>query len=190
MGFTPGVPQPRWKAGEHDARLRELKVLADELGSREAPVVSMGVKALSRQGFPSAEDVAGLGPGLLGAWWQAEGRARFPGAAEILVALEGPPGTGPDRRQRESALQRFAVDSGLDVHVRHVPLVTRRWIEASPATECRVSKAGDPAAAVSITLRVLAAPKAGSGATGLLLAFQPDGWGYTLRAHADGASGA
>jgi hypothetical protein len=58
-------------------------------------------------------------------WWLSMGRIRYPSASELLIIADA--GSSRDDRLWLLQLGRLARDSGLAIHVSHMPTGTRKW---------------------------------------------------------------
>lgn len=72
-------------------------------------------------------DTAELAVETLRRWWEKMGRARYPGATELLVTADGGGSNGVRVRLWKVALQRFADQTGLRISVCHFPPGTSKW---------------------------------------------------------------
>ena len=76
----------------------------------------------------SSGDTAAFAVTAIASWWQTEGRARFPGAEELLILADG--GGSNDCRHRlwKQQLQEHLADGlGLTVTVCHYPTGCSKW---------------------------------------------------------------
>lgn len=60
-------------------------------------------------------------------WWKKMGSERYPEATELLITADGGGSNGSRVRLWKVALQQFADDTGLQVHVCHFPPGTSKW---------------------------------------------------------------
>jgi hypothetical protein len=80
-------------------------------------------------------------------WWEAEGRARYPGATELLVLADGGGSNGPRNRAFKYTLQTRLCDvHGLSITVCHYPTGASKWnpIEHRLFSEISKNWAGCP----------------------------------------------
>jgi hypothetical protein len=60
-------------------------------------------------------------------WWRVMGRRSYRGADSILITADGGGSNGHRPRAWKSELQKFANETGLQVHVCHFPPGTSKW---------------------------------------------------------------
>jgi hypothetical protein len=72
-------------------------------------------------------DTAEFAVGTIRQWWRQMGRARYKAATSLLVTADGGGSNGARNRLWKSELQRLADDTGLTIHVCHLPPGTSKW---------------------------------------------------------------
>ena len=60
-------------------------------------------------------------------WWNTEGKVHYPDATELAVICDGGGSNGSRRRQWKTELAQFATETGLKIHVHHLPPGTSKW---------------------------------------------------------------
>ena len=60
-------------------------------------------------------------------WWNEMGRALYPGATKLLITADGGGSNGSRVRLWKVALQKFAMEAGLEIQVCHFPPGTSKW---------------------------------------------------------------
>lgn len=60
-------------------------------------------------------------------WWTAEGSVHYPDAKELAIFCDGGGSNGSRRRQWKVELARFSAETGLTIHVHHLPPGTSKW---------------------------------------------------------------
>ncbi len=60
-------------------------------------------------------------------WWQMMGRARYPDATKLMINADSGGSNGSRVRLWKTELQRFANETGLEIHVSHFPPGTSKW---------------------------------------------------------------
>jgi hypothetical protein len=91
-------------------------------------------------------------------WWHTMGRARYPGASELMITTDG--GTSGGRRVRlwKLELQRLADEIRLPIHVSHLPPATSKWnrIEHRQFSSVSMSWRGRPMVRHEVTINLIA----------------------------------
>jgi hypothetical protein len=178
----------RISRGEERLQLSLLNREVGRLQARGQPVVS----AQLRLGTRAPERGAGADPGessgdaqdarrgaadfagqcvlqAVKLWWQDQGRAAYPNAAEILIVLD-PPGErgGLLGAEWRAGLRELARSFAARVSVSHLPPVTSKWNELGHGITCEVLRGlpGLPRASCLVEVRAVgrgAAVAAGAG---------------------------
>jgi hypothetical protein len=73
-------------------------------------------------------------------WWKEMGRARYPGATELLVTADGGGSNSSRCRLWKIALQELADATGLTLHVSHFPPGTSKWNKIEHRLFCHVTQ--------------------------------------------------
>jgi hypothetical protein len=60
-------------------------------------------------------------------WWHMMGEARYPNARKLLINADSGGSNGARVRLWKVELQRFANETGLEIHVSHFPPGTSKW---------------------------------------------------------------
>jgi hypothetical protein len=60
-------------------------------------------------------------------WWHMMGRAVYPSATDLLITADSGGSNGSRVRLWKLALQRFATETGLNLHICHYPPGTSKW---------------------------------------------------------------
>jgi DNA-binding phage protein len=72
-------------------------------------------------------DTAEFAVSTIRQWWRQMGQPRYKGATSLLVTADGGGSNGARNRLWKSELQRLADDTGLTIHVSHLPPGTSKW---------------------------------------------------------------
>lgn len=72
-------------------------------------------------------DTAEFAVSTIRQWWRRMGQPRYKGATSLLVTADGGGSNGVRNRLWKSELQRLADDTGLTLHVCHLPPGTSKW---------------------------------------------------------------
>lgn len=73
-------------------------------------------------------------------WWRKMGRRRFPDAQELLVTADGGGSNSARCKLWKVALQEFADETGLKVHVCHFPPGTSKWNKIEHRLFCHITR--------------------------------------------------
>ena len=72
-------------------------------------------------------DTAEFAVSTIRQWWRRMGRPQYKGATALYVTADGGGSNGARNRLWKSELQRLADDTGLTIHVSHLPPGTSKW---------------------------------------------------------------
>lgn len=85
-------------------------------------------------------DTAAFAVQTIRRWWRKMGRKRFPDARELLVTADGGGSNGARCKLWKVALQEFADETGLKVHVCHFPPGTSKWNKIEHRLFCHITR--------------------------------------------------
>ena len=85
-------------------------------------------------------DTAAFAAGTIGKWWAEMGRARYPGATELMVTADGGGSNSSRGRLWKVALQELADATGLTLKVSHFPPGTSKWNKIEHRLFCHVTQ--------------------------------------------------
>lgn len=110
-------------------------------------------------------DTAELAGETLRRGWEKMGRARYPGATELLVTADGGGSNGVRVRLWKVALQRFADQTGLRISVCHFPPGTSKWhkLEHRMFSHISMNWRGKPLISHEVIVNLLAATTTRTG---------------------------
>ncbi len=69
----------------------------------------------------TSHDTSELACDSVAAWWEADGRAAYPGASKLLVLCDGGGSNSASRYVFKEELQKLATRLGLEIRVAHYP---------------------------------------------------------------------
>jgi len=105
--------------------------------------VPYGVYDLSNdEGWVSVginHDTAQFAVASIGRWWAEMGQKRFGGAKELLITADGGGSNAYKNRLWKVALQGLADETGLKLHVSHLPPGTSKWNKIEHRLFCHIS---------------------------------------------------
>lgn len=140
----------------------EVKVhdfIDPELGK----AIPYGVYDLARnQGWVSVgrdHDTAEFAVETIRRWWRYLGRAAYPQAGRLLICADGGGSNGYRVRLWKKALQALADESGLEIHVCHLPPGTSKWnkIEHRLFSHISINWRGKPLTSHEVIIQLIAA---------------------------------
>ena len=73
-------------------------------------------------------------------WWQEMGRGRYPEAGELFVTADAGGSNGYRSRAWKHGLQQFADETGLRIHVSHLPPGTSKWNKIEHRLFCHITQ--------------------------------------------------
>jgi transposase len=100
-------------------------------------------------------------------WWQQMGRARFPGAARLLITADAGGSNGYRLRAWKVHLAALAAETGLDVTVCHYPPGTSKWnrIEHRMFSFITANWRGRPLVSLRTIIELISATTTSAGLT-------------------------
>jgi hypothetical protein len=106
--------------------------------------IPYGVFDLSKnEGWVSVgidHDTAQFAVQAIGRWWKKMGSKHYPNAKELLIMADGGGSNGSRCRLWKVALQDFATQSGMSIHVCHFPPGTSKWNKIEHRMFCHITK--------------------------------------------------
>ena len=163
--FKNGGRELRPKGQPEPVRVHDF--VDKELG-RATPY---GVYDLARnQGWVTVgmdHDTAEFAVASIQQWWQTLGQAAYPEATSLLITADGGGSNGSRLRLWKLELQRFADESGLELHVCHLPPGTSKWnkIEHRLFSHITQNWRGKPLVSYAAIVSLIAATKTRNGLT-------------------------
>jgi hypothetical protein len=116
-----------WSGPDGETRVLVHDFVQQGLGK----AIPFGVYDLSANvGFVNVgmdHDTAAFATATLGKWWTSLGREMYPGATQLQITADGGGSNNSRSRLWKAALQKFADEFGLVVHVSHFPPGTSKW---------------------------------------------------------------
>ena len=73
-------------------------------------------------------------------WWHEMGRHRYPEAGELFITADAGGSNGYRWRAWKHGLQQFADDTGLHIHVSHLPPGTSKWNKIEHRLFCHMTQ--------------------------------------------------
>ena len=75
----------------------------------------------------TSSDTASFSVAAIRSWWENDGKISYPKAGKLYINADGGGSNGLKNRLWKSELQQFANDTGLKIHVSHLPAGTSKW---------------------------------------------------------------
>jgi len=75
----------------------------------------------------TSNDTAAFSVSTIRSWWENDGKVLYPKATKLYINADGGGSNGLRNRLWKSELQQFANDTGLKIHVSHLPAGTSKW---------------------------------------------------------------
>lgn len=72
-------------------------------------------------------DTAAFAVASIRSWWDTMGITVYPNATDLMITADSGGSNGYRRRLWKAELQKFADESGLSIHVTHLPPGTSKW---------------------------------------------------------------
>ena len=123
-----------FKTGGHEwqpAGQPERVLVYDFLNLAVRKATPYGIYDLTRNAgwvtVGSDHDTAQFAVATIRRWWQDRGRAPYPHATTLSIVADGGGSNGYRVRLWKAELQRLATDTGLAIHVSHLPPGTSQW---------------------------------------------------------------
>ncbi len=110
-------------------------------------------------------DTAAFAVATIERWWQAVGRAAYPGADRLLITADGGGSNGYRTRLWKTELAAFVARTGLRVTVCHLPPGTSKWnkIEHRLFSHISMNWRGRPLTSHEVIVQTIAATTTGTG---------------------------
>jgi len=75
----------------------------------------------------TSNDTASFSVATIRSWWEKDGKLSYPKATKLYINADGGGSNGLRNRLWKIELQQFANDTGLKIHVSHLPAGTSKW---------------------------------------------------------------
>jgi hypothetical protein len=156
-----------WRARGDPRRVRDHD-FPDPRGGKAIPY---GVYDLGdNSGFVNVgtdHDTAAFAAESVRRWWQALGKARYPGARRMLVTCDAGGSNGYRARAWKAELARFAAGSGLEITICHFPPGTSKWNKIEHRLFCHITRTwrARPLTSYQVVVNTIAATTTATGLT-------------------------
>ncbi len=98
-------------------------------------------------------------------WWVKMGKGKYPGANELFITADGGGSNGSRSRLWKMELQKLSSETGLTIHVSHLPPGTSKWnkIEHRMFSYISMNWRGKPLISYQVIVNLIAATKTAAG---------------------------
>jgi hypothetical protein len=114
-----------------------------------------------------SSDTSAFAVAAIRSWWENEGKKAYPTAEYLYITADGGGSNGIRNRLWKSELQQFANDSGLTLHVSHLPPGTSKWNKIEHRLFSYISKnwRGKPLESLYVIISLINGTKTKTGLT-------------------------
>ena len=143
---------------DHDFPLPELGKAIPygvyDVGNNEG-YVNVGISA----------DTARFAAQSIRAWWDEMGCQKYSGASKLYITADGGGSNGRRNRLWKTSLQELANETGLEIHVSHLPPGTSKWNKIEHRLFSYISKnwRGTPLVSLAVIISLISATTTQSG---------------------------
>jgi len=115
----------------------------------------------------TGSDTASFSVATIRSWWENDGKILYPKATKIYVNADGGGSNGLKNRLWKTGLQQFANDTGLKIHVSHLPAGTSKWnkIEHRLFSYISINRRGKPLTSLAVIIGLINGTTTKSGLT-------------------------
>jgi hypothetical protein len=112
-------------------------------------------------------DTASFAVATIRRWWATTGSAAYPNAERLLITADAGGSNGYRLRLWKKELATFAIDTGIDITVVHMPPGTSKWnkIEHRLFSHISMNWAGQPLTSHDVAVNLIAGTKTRTGLT-------------------------
>jgi transposase len=105
----------------------------------------------------TSNDTASFSVSTIRSWWENDGKILYPKATKIYINADGGGSNGLKNRLWKSEIQQFANDTGLKIHVSHLPAGTSKWnkIEHRLFSYISINWRGKPLTSLAIIIGLI-----------------------------------
>ncbi|MDR1676446.1 MAG: ISAzo13 family transposase [Tannerella sp.] len=114
-----------------------------------------------------SSDTAAFSVATIRSWWENGGKNTYQNAGKLYITADGGGSNGSKNRLWKSELQQLANDTGLEIHVSHLPAGTSRWnkIERRLFSYISINGRGRPSSSLAVIIGLINGTKTKSGLT-------------------------
>jgi transposase len=104
-----------------------------------------------------SSDTAAFSVATIRSWWENDGKILYPKATKLYINADGGGSNGITNRLWKFELQQFANDTGLEIHVSHLPAGTSKWnkIEHRLFSYISINWRGKPLTSLAVIIALI-----------------------------------
>jgi transposase len=126
--------------------------------------------AVQNKGWVSvgvSSDTSAFAVATIRSWWENEGKHTYQNAEKLYITADGGGSNGIRNRLWKSELQQFSNDTGLKIHVSHLPAGTSKWnkIEHRLFSYISINWRGKPLTSLAVIIGLINGTKTQKGLT-------------------------
>jgi len=112
-------------------------------------------------------DTAAFAVESIRSWWTRMGQAAYPGATSLVITADCGGSNGYRVRLWKTELQKFADETGMSIHVHHLPPGTSKWNKIEHRMFCHISQnwRGKPLISHEVILSLIGSTRTRKGLT-------------------------
>jgi hypothetical protein len=112
-----------------------------------------------------SSDTAAFSVATIRSWWENEGKITYPNADKLYITADGGGSNGHKNRLWKSELQQLSNDTGLKIHVSHLPAGTSKWnkIEHRLFSYISINWRGKPLTSLAVIIGLINGTKTKNG---------------------------
>jgi hypothetical protein len=105
----------------------------------------------------TSSDTAAFSVSTIRSWWENDGKILYPKATKLYINADGGGSNGLKNRLWKSELQQLANDTGLKIHVSHLPAGTSKWnkIEHRMFSYISINWRGKPLTSLAVIIGLI-----------------------------------
>jgi transposase len=114
-----------------------------------------------------SSDTAAFSVATVRSWWENEGKNTYQNADKLYITADGGGSNGIKNRLWKSELQQLANDTGLKIHVSHLPAGTSKWnkIEHRLFSYISINWRGKPLTSLAVIIGLINGTETKNGLT-------------------------
>ena len=113
----------------------------------------------------TSSDTAAFSVASIRSWWENEGKTTYPKATKLYINADGGGSNGLKNRLWKSELQQLSNDTGLKLHISHLPAGTSKWnkIEHRLFSYISINWRGKPLTSLAVIIGLINATTTETG---------------------------
>jgi hypothetical protein len=154
-----------WQPSKKPERVRVHDFPDEELGK----AIPYGIYDMSKNtgwvNVGTDHDTPAFAVASIRQWWRQMGAACYPSARDLLITADGGGSNSARSRLWKVGLQRLADETGLSIHVSHLPPGTSKWNKIEHRLFCQITQnwRGRPLVSHEVIVNLIGATTTSSG---------------------------